>query len=78
LNSVNALGGARKVQFLGESPEYLKLADFHRYLPNRWKSSYQSIGQICESDSNSHYEIRLADHKENATLASLLNRIFLP
>jgi len=46
LHGVNALGGAGEVEFFGESPKYLKLAYFHGYLQNRWKSSYQSIGQI--------------------------------
>jgi hypothetical protein len=73
LNGVNTLGSPGEVQFFGESPKYLKLTNFHRYLRNRWKSSYQSIGQMCELDSHSEHEKRLAKHEKIATLARLLN-----
>jgi len=77
LNGVNALGGTSEVEFLGESPEYLKLADFHRYLRNRWKSSYQSIRQIWKMNSESDHESRLGRDEKNATLASELNLMSL-
>src|SRR5206468_2937927 len=67
LNGVHALGGACEVQFLGESPKYLKLADFHRYLQNRLNTSYQSIRQIRQVNSESDYENGLPGHDKAAT-----------
>jgi hypothetical protein len=72
LNGVDAFGCAGEVQFLGESPKYLKLTDFHRYLPNRLNISYQSIRQIWQVNSESEYENGLADYDKEATLASPL------